>query len=180
MTFAEMSQKLQMRIAEVQSGKAIRLAAHDTSAEYGKRIFDRGENSAGDEIGEYSKEEMWASPKNSPRRPNGKGKTGKSIKGGYYKQGYYEFKGDMGRDNSKVNLVLFGDLKSDVFNGREVAEPIEVNAITYELRVKRQENLDKINGLEDKYGTVFDLTTAEVNNFIETAEFETIKILSQL
>jgi hypothetical protein len=162
----------------IRSGEAIRIAAQDTSAEYGKRIFDRGENSSGGEIGKYSTKEMWASPKNSPRRPNGKGKTGKSIKGGYYEQGYYEFKGDMGRDNSRVNLVLFGDLKSDTYNGREVATPTRVNAVTFQLDLKRKENIDKRVSLEKKYGTIFDLTAAEKDNYIKTARFETMRILS--
>lgn len=179
MNFEQYTQKLNQRIAEIRGGRAVRIAAFDTTAEYGQRIFERGKNSAGGEIGQYSKKELWASAKNSPRKPNEKGKTGKDISGGYYKDGYFEYKGDMGRENASVNLVLFGELKSDVYNGQTKAEPTKVSETHYQIDVKNEVNALKIEGQEKRFGVIFNLTQEEKQHFIDVANFETMKILAE-
>lgn len=111
-----------------------------------ERIFTRGLNQNGRNIGKYSTKPIRISSKNSPRSFGSKTK--------YFAGGYKAFKVSIGR-GERVNLRLFGNLQNDY-----------VSSLTYRNNewqegVKRQENVDKIQVLQNKYGQVFNFTKTE-------------------
>ncbi len=50
----------------------------------------------------------------------------------------------------------------------------------YFVGLKRPINIDKVSGLEQKYGKVFALTNAEVEEFIKDIKFEFARIFGKL
>ncbi len=85
-----------------------------------RRIHNNGLNTRMQKIGRYSKTPLYVNPKNSPRRFQPKGKTGKTVftKTGkphvtrYFGDGYAGLRKITGRETSFVNLQLTGGLKS--------------------------------------------------------------------
>ena len=147
------------------------------------RIFHVGLNSSAGKIGTYnSTNELYASDDQLRRAGTHRGKTGKSIKTSYYKS-YKELKAQQGFRNDRVNLRMTNDLQSEFANiniskGNDSAHknsaPIKINPNRY---IERVNNLDKLRGIEAKYGDVFGFTKGEITKFYKTYNFEAKKIL---
>lgn len=166
---------------EIEDGKPLRIAAATTHAISMQRIFVEGKDSTGGIIGVYSTDPTYINPKESPRKfspkgKNGKGtfKNGKRKKTRYFGGGYKQYKGVIGRDNSKVNLINFGQLQSDLANS------LTRKGKSYETGTRRKENTDKLVGNSVKFtgrsNGISNLTEQEVQIFVDTFDFEVDKL----
>lgn len=163
--------KLNAMNAELAKGMWIEKAAKDTMSVSDKRIFSQGKDSTGGKIGSYSVKPIYISGDDAPRAVNHKGKTGKKIKGGYYKGGYKQFRKQQGRESKFVNLRLTGELRSDYDNSDAGPTPIKVNNLTYKVTLNKPINIKKKQGAEDKYGLIFPLTKKEDTLFSKSMDF---------
>lgn len=186
MTLEEFNLKIQQNLADlIANDVPLRVASYGSLAEVSLRIFTKGENADGGKIGDYnSTNPIYVNPKKAfggsklgtPRGKNGdtKFKDGRSHVT-VYLDSYKDYKSILGKPSggSYVNLELSGDLKSDWENGKA---PYQIGPHEYYLGVKRQINIDKVKGINAKYGPVFALTDKEVENFIEDVKFEFAKL----
>lgn len=161
----------------------LKVAAQTVHALRINRIFHVGLNASAGKIGTYnSTNELWASDDQLRRAGTHRGKTGKPIKTSYYKS-YKELKAQQGFRNDRVNLRMTNDLQSEFANINiskssnsvpKSTSPIKVNPNKY---IERVNNLDKIRGIEAKYGDVFGFTKGEISKFYKVYNFEAKKIL---
>lgn len=176
MTTDEYIQSLRKKVAEIESGKALFLASSTATKDMVKRVFTDGLNTENTKIGDYnSTDPIYINPDTSPKKFPTVGKTGKSVfasTGEKHKTGYFDsykaFRGKIGRETSKVNLQLTGELKSDIENGLQ-----RISNTEYVLKLKRQVDADKIAGQEKRFGLIFHFTKQERENFQNTFKFET-------
>lgn len=163
------------------------LAVKNITALQSQRIFTRGLNSAGSQIGSYNQDNpIYVSDKNSPRKGTNRGKPsgkkGKKNKTTYYSS-YKDFKQKMQGQSGKVNLKLFNELQSDFSNtavavlggrGSSTHNPVKFSPHHYQITLAKEINQKKAEGLQDKdkYGQVFDLTKKERNLFLQTLQKE--------
>lgn len=175
MTTDEYIQSLRAKVAEIESGKALFLASSTATKDMVKRVFTDGLNSENENIGQYnSTDPVYINPINSPKKFPTVGKTGKSVftsTGERHKTGWFEsykaFRGKIGRETSKVNLQLTGELKSDIENGLQ-----RISNTEYVLKLKRQIDADKIAGQQKRFGLIFHFTKEERQKFLDTFSFE--------
>lgn len=168
------------------TGKPFQISVYNVVAAQAKRIFEDGKKSDGTLIGKYdTKSPLYANPVNykggNKFRPL-KGKTGKSkFKNGtqhktrYFKN-YKELRNTLGRRIDKVNLQLNYDLFSDFANSSKGnapkrITPKKVNNFEYTMGFSRNINALKREGLEDKYGVIFNTTKQEKKLFVDTLNF---------
>lgn len=176
-----------------QMDKAFGLAVHSTHAQYMQRIFVEGRRASGGRIGQYNAvNPLYVNPKNAPRKftPLGKGSTRATAKGllttgrkSKFKNGnphktrwfnsYRDYRQFEGRESGFVNLVLFGQLRSDLANGIRRVEPGR-----YVVGVKNPKNANKLAGAIDKYGEdVFYVSKEERQTLDTVFQEEAAKIL---
>lgn len=92
---------------------------------------------------------------------------------------YKDYRAEIGRESGFVNLDLGGELKLDMENPQSgVPTPTKVNEHEYIVQLKRQLSIKKVEGQEDRYGKIFNLTQSEKDNFFTRANFELKKILA--
>jgi hypothetical protein len=175
------------------------LAVRTVLANQQLRIFTLGQNSAGGRIGTYDVTRgFYAQPKAAPREtaislPGIKleglrpptGKTGKTnFKDGRphkttWVNNYKDYRNRIGRRVDTVDLVLTGDLRLDwstaLNKGRAAERGLQLD---FTVGFKRDRNAKKREGLEDKYGPVFNLTTGEVQLFNRVLRFELARAIS--
>jgi len=160
-------------------GKPMELAVRSVMALQSRRIFQDGKNTAGTGIGQYNTtRELWAYDERSPKKVTGKGKTGKDIKGGYY-ESYKKYREQQGREDGFVNLRLTNELQND-FNNAETGnppQPDKVSSTEYVIRLKKDINQKKREGIEAKYGEVFLASAEEIKRFNEILQLELFKAL---
>lgn len=175
MTTDEYIQSLRAKVTEIESGKALFLASSTATKSMVLRVFTNGLNSQNENIGQYnSTDPLYIDPNTSPKKFPTVGKTGKSVfasTGEKHKTGWFEsykaFRGKIGRETSKVNLQLTGELKSDVENGLQ-----RISNTEYVLKLKRQIDADKIAGQEKRFGLIFHFTKQEREQFQNVFKFE--------
>lgn len=176
--------KMDTRLKELSDDKLMIPCIQGTIAEYIPRIFDAGIKSDGTDIGEYSTKPTVISSENSPQKfkdetfvPFSKAKRQTTGKKGFYGKefegGYKEFKSFIGR-GSRVNLRLFNNLQSDAASVFLVKEN---GGIAYKL--KREENGNKREWMEKKYGKIFDLTAKEKEQYIACYKEAVLKKLKE-
>jgi len=188
MTIEEFNLKLKQALLDIQANDVpLRLASYGSVAEVSLRVFTKGGNADGGAIGQYnSKDPIYLNPKKAfggsklgtPRGKNGdtKFKNGKPHVT-VYLDSYKDYKAALGKpsEGKFVNLELSGDLKSDFENGA-VPTPTQLGPHEYAVQLKRNININKVAGLESRYGKIFALTNQEVENFIEDIKFEFAKL----
>lgn len=180
LTPAEYAAKLESKLNSLKTNdKAMGVAVFDTNAKMVNRIFVQGRDSSNSGIGSYNTTDpLYVNPKYSPKSFPTKGKAGNSRKknGEAYKTAYFSsykaFRDTIGRETGFVNLTLFGLLQNSVSNG------IERNSNGRYITILKGEQGDKADGLEKKYGTIFNLTKEERENFLRVYEFEITKLLN--
>ncbi len=164
----------------------LKIAATTTEALKVDRIFHEGLNQNGSSIGTYNTStEIYASDDQLRRKGTNKGKTGKPTKTSYYKS-YRDLKTQQGFNASGVNLRMTNNFQSDYANAPLAKasnrvpkpRPFKVSVNHYQVRLSRQENVDKLEGFEKKYGKVFDFSEGEKKVFYKTYNFEANKILN--
>jgi len=161
----------------------LKLAAASVHADRINRIFYVGLNSNSARIGTYdTTRELWVSDNQLRRKGTNRGKTGKPTKTSYYKN-YKTLKKQQGFRDDRVNLRMTNNLQSEFANVNisassntipRNAKPIKVNKDKY---IERIDNVKKLEGIEAKYGDVFDFTKGEVNKFYKVYNAEAIRIL---
>ena len=192
MSIEELNLKLRQALAEIEANDVpLKVAAYSSVAAVSKRIFTDGGNANGGQIGQYKSDGgIYINPKKAfggSKLGTPRGKTGETkFKDGrlhvtVYLDSYKDYKAALGKPSggAYVNLELSGDLKSDFENGK-VPTPQERGPHEYFIGLKRPINQDKVAGLQQKYGKVFALTDAEVQEFIEDVKFEFARIFGNV
>ena len=123
-------------------------------------------------------------------KPKGKKKTGSrkntttKVKGElfavegkrktvYLDGGYKELRNKLGRRIDIVDLKLSGELRQDFSKSKSApAKPTKINELEWQIKLDKNINAKKREGLEDKYGTIFSLTEGEKEKFYETLSFK--------
>lgn len=197
LTARQWIQKLEAKLKALeQRNVPLEIAVRTTTAEQAVRIFQNGQNSSGRRIGSYSTRPRVISPRFAPRsfkadtfQPFNRAQRARTGKKGYYgkffAQGYKQFRSEQGREAGFINLRLTNDLQSDFANvgmsknTTSVASPrpIKVSTHIYKTSLKRQQNVLKREGLENRFGPIFRLTRKERDTFVRIAAFELRKIL---
>lgn len=163
----------------------LKMAAQTIHALKVDRIFHEGLNQSGSSIGTYNTTtEIYASDDQLRKKGTNKGKTGNPTKTSYYKS-YRDLKIQQGFNASGVNLRMTNNFQSDYANSALAknsnrspkAKPFKININHYVERLTRQENVDKLEGFEKKYGKVFNFTSGERKAFFKVYNFEANKIL---
>lgn len=151
----------------------------------------------------YSEKPIYVSGKAVPKprgvlagKPQGKRKTGRTKRevkrkgelfavetkhsSKYFATGYKGYRENVGRQTGYIDLVLTGELRLDFSNGKkETPEPRKINELEYHIRLDKQINLDKREGLEEKYGEIFAVSNEERELFNQTVGREFRRILKQ-
>jgi len=183
MTTDQKIAQLRKQLSDLKTSNAVQIAAQDTHVKMSVRIFSKGLNAQDGQIGTYdTSNELYVNPNNAPKKfptkgkPNEKGvskskfENGNPHKTGYFKS-YSSYRSAIGRQAGKVNLVLFGELSSDF--GKAVKQ-IALNKF---VSTVRENNQNKMEGAELRYGNIFRLTPKERTNFKQVLAFETFKLL---
>jgi hypothetical protein len=155
----------------------ITTAGFELLADVTERIFVNGLAADGSKIGQYSKKEIWIpvpafGVSNSNLSKTGKrGKKTKSTK--YFKDGYSQFRGETGRQNSFVDLNLSSQLFLSVKFG--------VSGSGYAIGIVGEEEAKKARGNEKRFGKdIFSLTDEERKKFLSLVSKEYNKILQEI
>ena len=171
MTTDEYIVKLRAKMNAIKANnKPLALAVASVHAEQMERIFVKGGAESG-KIGSYSTKPMLASK--GQFIDTGKFKITKWTKFKKAKKaipvmeiggGYKAFRALNGRESSFVNLRWTGDLQRDLSNSLQKISPH-----TYVSGTKRKINSDKSEWMEDKYGSIFNLSKKEKTKFNKIA-----------
>lgn len=161
--------------------KIMRAITVDLYATINQRVFNYGKLSSGADPAPYSTKPMYASTKISsklsPAGKNGKGKfkNGKTKRSRYLVNGYLELKTVIGR---KKRFDFTGQLKK-AFTFSKVDQAVYVLGFAGTQRYGASHGLlvntkheEIVDGLEEKYGPVFDLTTQEIARVDQILEHE--------
>src|SRR5690606_30041480 len=119
--------------------------------------------SEGSKIGNYNDTKpIYVNPDKSPKKFKNQGKESKSDKFNNgnlrltrYFESYKQYRSTIGRPVDKVNLTLTGSLRNDF--GKAVTK---ISNIKY-TATARDENEKIMEGQEDRFGKIFDLTKKE-------------------
>jgi hypothetical protein len=199
MTVADYQNVLRNQIKTLKSDKIMKLAVYSVNQRRIKRIFEDGKNSQGIKIGDYnSTTPVYIRPEDAPKAVKLGGKP-QAVKGRSYKKktgvsfvnpepnaetayfsSYKAFRRAMGRETNFVNIRLNNRLQGDLANATiskattNLADnkPIKVDNHKYIVTLKNQENIDKIQFLEKKYGKIIDLTKGEISFYQDILEKE--------
>lgn len=199
MTVADYQNKLRRQITTLKSDKIMQLAVYSVNQQRIERIFEKGQNTYGFKIGDYnSTTPVYIRPEDAPKAVKLGGKP-EAIKGKSYKNktgvtfksteknpetayypSYKAFRRAMGRETGFVNIRLNNRLQGDLANATiskattNLANnrPIKVDNHRYIVTLKNQENIDKVQSLEKRYGKIIDLTGREVKFYHEILEKE--------
>lgn len=107
-------------------------------------------------------------------------KAGDPHRTTYLPGGYKELRNRTGRRIDRVNITFSNDLLSDFCNAQVAAKaaPVKISANEYHVSLKRSINQLKREGLEKRYGTIFNLMTKEREAFFKTLDFNFRKALA--
>lgn len=115
-----------------------------------ERIFEKGLAADGGSIGTYSTKPISIARKNQARR----------TRSTYFKDGYKQYKGEIGFDSSKVNLVNHGQMRDDW-------SLIKISDKSYGLGFKNEINGEKAEGNEKRFGKEIFAHTPEENEIFD-------------
>lgn len=103
---------------------------------------------------------------------------GEPHKSKYFVTGYKGYRENVGRQTAFVDLSMTGEMRLDFGNDKTIAQPRKITDFEYQIRLDKESSQDKRAGAEAKYGTIFDLTTQELQIFHDTVSFEFRKRLA--
>ena len=139
--------------------RALFLATTGTMAEMSKRIWGEGKLSDGSKLTYKEDYEVYIYKPPFPRQPNGKGKTGKSIKG-QWAPSYLAAKATQDRGDLPFELV--GDLRL-AWGGGATPTPRELSPTLCVIDLPAKE-AKKAEGLAKQKGEFLELTSDEVES----------------
>lgn len=95
-----------------------------------------------------------------------------------YVNNYKDYRNRIGKRTDRVNLVLSGDLQLDFNNSQTSARviPKKISDVEYQVTLKREGNIDKMEGNEARFGRIFGLTKSEKDAFYKTLNFNFKKV----
>lgn len=142
--------------------------ATNLQASNSRRIHNEGKNVSGNRIGKYSIKPIYVNPKNSPKKFEPVGKTGrKNFKSGkahktrYFNAGYYGFRKNIGRDSTNVNLQLKGGLKA-------AWQTKKINNNSYAVGFWSEKYSSRAENLEDHFGDLIWGVTQQDKNLVDS------------
>lgn len=145
---------------KVVNGNIIFLAATGTMVEMYKR-WGSGGLTDGGKLTYKDDYEIYGYKPPLPKKPSGKGKTGKPIKGGYYKN-YTELKAQQGRPDMPFELT--GDLRQAWFGGA-TPTPKKVGPTTCVITLPEKE-YKKAEGLTETKGAFLRMNQEERDGYV--------------
>jgi len=196
MTLDQHIQKMR-RLADelVKADKPVYLAAQSALSQFSERVFTKGEDANGGQFIYDYKTPLYVDPTktfgNTSSLKPPRGKTGKKVfasTGQPHKttwvESYQALRGLVGREDSFVNWVATGDLKSEIENRSSGdVQPIKVNDADYKIAVLSKENSEKLKGksgdggLIKKYPNVFVLSKSEKATFFKVFDIQFLKLI---
>lgn len=102
-------------------------------------------------------------------------KDGTPHKSKYFATGYKGYRENVGRQTGYVDLKMTGELRMDFGNSGSVstpATPRKISEVEYQIRLDKEIDQNKREGLEAKYGDIFTLSETEKKLFYKTIQFE--------
>lgn len=139
-------------------------AAASINTEMRNRIISKGIGGDGAKIGSYDTSPIYASRKQFRNtgafKPQGKtGKKKEDRKTMYLAGGYRQLRQIQGYQSGFVNLFYYGNLMGELAK-------LTVDKDTVMVKVSRQENIKKLQGLKERYGEeTFQHTRKERKDF---------------
>lgn len=196
MTLSEHISKMKERIRELENvDKPVFFASNTALAELSERVFQKGQSVSGSTFQYNSTDPLYVNPKKTfgdtsgIRPPTGKpygGKKGRTVFASTglphkttWVESYKALRGLVGREDSFVNWVANGDLKSDIEN-RGTLTTKKVMDAQYKISVSDSENTDKLEGLNTKYPNVFKLSESEKKTYFRTFDIEYKRLIFNL
>lgn len=197
-TLTQYADKLKSFAEELQkNNRPFAKAVQSTVVRQANRIFVDGKKSDGSLIGQYdTTKPMYVNPDKSTGAVTGargkgfkiqglkptKGKDGEHLfKNGKahkttYLNNYKDFRNRIGKRIDKVNLNLSGSLFFDFINGNTVkeAKAHKIDSNHYEVALKNVTNQLIMEGHNEKYGKISDLTPDEFNGLTRISLSELI------
>lgn len=141
------------------------------------RIFNKGLDSKGSPVGNYSTAPIYISLRATPKKFPAKGKTGqtkfkngKQHTSGYFAGGYYQFKQAIGRAGAgkKINLELFGHFRKGFANSANPAKLSKTGfEVVYSVKHTGANPKGKVEGIIAEYPQAFKLSTKEREYILE-------------
>ena len=182
MTIDEYIQKLRDASLEIDLGKPLFLASSSATAQMVTRIFVKGQNETGKTFRYNDSDPLYVNPVTSPgKKFPTKGKTGsdtfKSGKkaGQKHKTGWFEsykdYRDTIGRPTEKINFDLSGELRSDVTGGLR-----RVNNNEYVLQIRRDIDVKKRSGIDDRFDNVLGINKEEEATFQRVYKDEALRL----
>lgn len=173
-------------LREIKKGRPVQLAAVGVMGAMAERIFEQGQTTNGGLIGSYnSTDEIYINPDRLPRSTPRRGKPGReravSNRKTTYFTSYKAMRAEIGRESGKINLRLTNDLQSDFANSKVSAgtnsiagqfRPTKINSLTYAVKLSRPQNVDKVKGLEGRFGPIFAPSRLENKIFADSLQKE--------
>lgn len=182
MTIEEYIEKLRAASREIDLGKPLFLASSSATKEMITRVFVKGQNETGKTFQYNTTTDIYVDPLTSPgKKFPTKGKTGKDTfssgnkKGEKHKTGWFEsykdYRDVIGRPTDKINFDLSGELRSDLSGGLR-----RVNNNEYVLELKRDIDVKKRSGFDDRFNKVFGINKAEEATFQRVYKDEILRL----
>lgn len=178
MTLDQYNTRLAQLISESAERATTRIvvpAANELLAKIKNRIIQKGENSTGGKIGNYSTKPGYYSKKQFVKQSAFKpvGKTGKRTKSTMYLQsGYKQLRQIQGRESSQVNLQYSGSTIL-AYQLQALPKYVVIGFLSKEASKIRQSN-------ENKYGKVFYATNQEMKDYNDQIIAETQKLTTSI
>lgn len=148
------------RIKSIGANRVIFYAATGTMVDMDDRIWGKGQLTDGSTLKYNEDYEYYGYKPPLPRKPTGKGKTGKPIKGGYYST-YLAMKTSQDRGGSPFELT--GDMRKAWYNG-PTPTPTEISPLECVIQMDRDQ-YKKAEGLSKSKGPFLVLNAAELAGY---------------
>lgn len=196
----QFAERMRKKLEELQkNNRPFQIAVTSSAAEVAKRAFSDGKNNVGESFNYNSTNPLYISDEQSPRDLSRKGKTGRDTfesgknKGDKHKTTYFDsykkFRATVGRRDSYVNWQLTGDLMSDFGslppptskNPPDLGQmkpAVKINVNEYITKLDRPNNVEKYNGLADRFGDFLKTSKEEEKRFFEILDKELANFLS--
>lgn len=178
----EFNRRFQEKIRSLKTAEIVYPVATKVHDDMTRRVFNDGKKGDGSKIGTYSTEPMYASKKAFKKQGAFKGqgknskkqsfKNKKPRKSMYLQQGYKQLKQVQGYESGFVNLTYSADLRNDF------ASKLAIEGESVVLRLSREINKKKSEGLTEKYGSTLLKHTKSERDFFEKEV--TKKVIQQL
>lgn len=157
MTPQEWINKVKGIAKSIEDNRVLFFATTATMADMSERIWGKGELSDGGKVAYKEDYEVYIYKPPFPRAPDGRGKTGRKIKG-QWAPTYLAAKAS--QDRGDLPFELTGDLRID-WAGGAVPEPDEVTPTLCVIRLN-DVNAKKADGLAKEKGEFLRLTAGEI------------------